>query len=147
MEPTMQNSPNTAKNTVWITIGAIIIIVLLVWGGVYMYNNRIETGENIISTSTTGFSSSTRTNLGEDDRVVTADERAMVTTYLSNNINQLSPKKARAGSTLTVNTVIIEAAGRAIVEYGDGTTSHTAAVSYALNSNGVVVNSFEILEK
>ncbi len=142
----MQNSPNEATKTVWITIGSIIIIILLVWGGIYMYNHR-PVGDNMNDASTTG-ATTTRRNLGEDDRVVTTNERAAVTVYLQSHINQLSTKKPAAGKSFVVSLVTVEAAGRAIVEYSDGVTPHTAAVSYSMDDSGnVVINSFEILEK
>jgi hypothetical protein len=148
MEPTMQNNPNAVKNTIWITIGAIVIIILLIWAGVYMYNHRSEPSTVGTNGATSTNSTSTRYNLGEDDRTVTTDERAAVTTYLQTHINQLSTRKPAKGKTFTVDVVTVEAAGRAIVEYSDGSSQLAAAVSYSVDASGnIVINSFEILEK
>lgn len=146
MEPTIQNSPNEASKTVWMTIISIVVLALLVWGGVYMYNNRsVETGESANATST---ATTTKRDLGEDDRVVTVTERAAVESYLKDKIGNLSYRKPAAGRTFTITSTAIEAAGRAIVEYTDGITSRAAAVRYSVDKDGVVsVNTFDILEK
>lgn len=147
MEPTTQNTSNEAKKTLWMTIISIIIIVLLIWGGVYMYRNR-PAGSDILNVPATTNSTSTKTNLGEDDRVVTVDEKVAITNYLRDRINQLSTKKPASGRTFTVNNVVVEAAGRAVVEYSDGVTTRDAAVGYTIDSSGmIVIISFDILEK
>lgn len=146
MEPTTQNNTNEAQKTVWVTIGAIVVIVLLIWGGIYMYNHRPEAvGGNMNATSS---ATSTRWNLGEDDRNVTAEERAAVTAYAKAQIGQLSSRKPAAGRSFEVTSVTVEAAGRAIVEYTDGVSTHVAAMAYGVDASGnITANSFEILEK
>ncbi len=146
MEPTTQNNTNEAQKTVWMTIVAIVIIILLIWGGIYMYNHRPETaGGNMNATSS---ATSTRWNLGEDDRNVTVEERAAVTAYAKAQIGQLSSRKPAAGKSFEVTSVTVEAAGRAIVEYTDGVSTYVAAMSYGVDASGnITANSFEILEK
>jgi hypothetical protein len=146
MEPTTQNNTNEAQKTVWVTIGAIVFIVLLIWGGIYMYNHRPETaGGNMNATSS---ATSTRWNLGEDDRSVTAEERAAVMAYAKAQIGQLSSRKPAVGKSFEVTSVTVEAAGRAIVEYTDGISTYVAAMAYGVDASGnITSNSFEILEK
>lgn len=147
MEPTMQNNQDEVKKTLWMTIVAIVIIVLLIAGAIYMYRNR-PAGTDILVPVNSNSTSTPRVNLGEDDRVVTNDERAAVAAYLKARINELSPKKAAAGRSFEVTSVIIEAAGRAVVGYTDGVTTRDAAVSYSVSPSGtVVINSFDILQK
>lgn len=142
----MQNDPNGAKNTVWITVVSIAVIIILIWGAVYMYNNRPSVGgENDTESS---MSTSTRWNLGEDDREITAEERAAVSAQAQARVNDLSIKKPAKGKSFNITMVTIEVAGRAIVEYTDGVTEYTAVMSYTVDSQGnISVVSFEILEK
>jgi hypothetical protein len=147
MEPTMQNNQDEAKKTLWMTIIAIIIIVLLIGGAMYMYRNR-PAGSDILVPTNNNSTSTPQIDLGEDDRVVTNDERAAVAAYLKARINELSPRKAAVGRSFEVTSVVIEAAGRAVVGYTDGITTRDAAVSYSVDSSGtIVINSFDILQK
>ena len=133
------------KKTVTISIISLVVVILLIAGGVYLYRHQplIDQG----APNTVGQSTSTR-NLGEDSRLVTPEEKAAVAAYLQLHINDLSPKKAKKGTTFSVTSVTIEAPNRAIIEYTDGTSRYSAAVTYAVDTSGSLnVVSFDILEK
>ena len=134
------------KKTIAISIVSLIVIILLAWGAVYLYKHQ-----PVVNNATTGndtTSSTSARNLGEDSRLVTSEEKASVGAYLQIHINDLSPKKAKKGGTLMVTTVTIEAPGRAIVEYTDGSSRYSAAVAYSIDASGTItITSFDILEK
>lgn len=134
------------KKTITISVIALIVIILLAWGAVYLYRHQPGANNTTVGNDTT--SSTSPRNLGEDSRLVTSEEKASVGTYLQTHINDLSPRKAKKGGTLTVTTVTIEAPQRAIVEYTDGSSRYSAAVAYTLDASGnITINSFDILEK
>ncbi len=143
----MEPQTNTQK-TVMIAIISVVAIIILIVAGIYMFRHQIPATNQEFPASTASSTASSTYNLGEDKNTVSLEEKAAVDAYARAHINQISKRKARAGSSFRVTTVTIEAPGRAIVEYTDGVTTYDGAANYSVDASGnVVFSSFDVLEK
>jgi hypothetical protein len=77
---------------------------------------------------------------------VSPEEQGAVTTYLENNISELSPEEAVLGGAFYVTYVSFPGDNIAIVNYEDGHIALTAKVNYNYENGVVTINSFELLE-
>jgi hypothetical protein len=136
------------KNTKTVLISLVIILLIVV--GVYALkdqdNNKMELPDNENGVVSEVNNENEEDLQNRENIDVSPEEQGAVTTYLENNISELSPEEAVLGGAFYVTYVSFPGDNIAIVNYEDGHIALTAKANYDINSNNeVVINSFELM--
>jgi hypothetical protein len=136
------------KNTKTVLISLVIILLVVV--GVYALkdqnNNKMELPDNENGVVSEVNNENEEDLQNRENIDVLPEEQGAVTTYLENNISELSPEEAVLGGTFYVTYVSFPGDNIAIVNYEDGHIALTAKVNYNYKYGEVIINSFELLE-
>jgi uncharacterized OB-fold protein len=136
------------KNTKTVLISLVIILLIVV--GVYALkdqdNNKMELPDNENGVVSEVNNENEEDLQNRENIDVLPEEQGAVTTYLENNISELSPEEAVLGGTFYVTYVSFPGDNIAIVNYEDGHIALTAKVNYNYKYGEVIINSFELLE-
>jgi cell division protein FtsL len=138
------------KNTKTILISLVIILLVVV--GAYTLknqdNNKKElSGNEHEEVSEVNNKKENKENLQNKENIdVSPEEQGALSTYLENNISELSPEEAVLGGTFYVADVSFPEDNLAIVNYEDGHIALTAKVNYNYDNEEVTINSFELIE-
>jgi hypothetical protein len=136
------------KNTKTVLISLVIILLIVV--GVYALkdqdNNKMELPDNENGVVSEVNNENEEDLQNRENIDVSPEEQGAVTTYLENNISELSPEEAVLGGAFYVTYVSFPGDNIAIVNYEDGHIALTAKVNYNYKYGEVIINSFELLE-
>jgi hypothetical protein len=136
------------KNTKTVLISLVIILLVVV--GVYALkdqdNNKMELPDNENGVVSEVNNENEEDLQNRENIDVSPEEQGAVTTYLENNISELSPEEAVLGGAFYVTYVSFPGDNIAIVNYEDGHIALTAKVNYNYKYGEVIINSFELLE-
>lgn len=136
------------KNTKTILI--LLVIILLIIIGVSALkdqdNNKMELPDNENGVVSEVNNENEEDFQNRENIDVLPEEQGAVTTYLENNISELSPEEAVLGGTFYVTYVSFPGDNIAIVNYEDGHIALTAKADYNYENGVVTINSFGLLE-
>jgi len=133
----MKNCCAKNKNLVSILLSVLIflLLALLIWN-YQQKNNLLAPEEN----------NSEIINEINDENKLTLTEQEFISSYLENNISELSPEKEVLGGNFYVTSIDFLSDQKLIIEYEDGHISLKAEIDFEyLDSENIIIKNFEII--